>query len=258
MTQSTAPTSEFIYATLWLGGLNSDGNVTPTGTGVVVHHREQEFLATALHVARQCNFQPLVRRNGFWGRCHWSIVGIDEEADIVVLEPHPANLSNSTPEYGRDGVTIGAVGRAMGFPALSDPGELDHIGELEGHPIPVTVLVSSYFSQLEGQNLRVHYLGGYVNAGFSGGPILLPSDTGWRIAGIITHREAVVRSMYRRNEETGETERILYGEPSGLIRFADIRVAIELIDNFLDRQGKGSESYDFHSSEESDGSYEDL
>ena len=234
MTQLSAPTSEFIYATLWLGKTHYDAAPSPIGSGVVVHHREREFLATALHVARQCEFQPVVKRNGSWWRVQWSVVGIDEVADIAVLETKPSKLSNLTPEYGHVGITLGAIGRAMGFPALSDPREVDHIGELEGHPIPLTVLVSSYLSFREGQETSVHYLGGYVNAGFSGGPVLLPSDNGWKIAGIITHREAVIKSMYRTNEETSKTERILYGEPSGLIRFADIRVAIALIDSFLD------------------------
>ena len=190
-------------AVLWLGRALRDGVGVPVGSGVVVHHQDGEYLATALHVAEACGFQPLVRQNSEWRRCQWETVGTDREADVAVLKTSTAGLSPLAPQYGLAGVTFGAVGRAMGFPAVSDLQEVSHVVEFDGRPVPLTVLVSSYLRP--GANApKTHYTGGYVNAGFSGGAMILPTSTGWTIAGIITHREGVRRRISRRNATTGE------------------------------------------------------
>ena len=235
MIDNSAPTSEFLSAVLWLGRATTESSAVPVGSGVVVHHQGGEYLATALHVADACRFQPLVRRDSQWSYAQWQTVGINAAADVAVLRTSTGKLSGLTPRYGFAHVLLGAVGRAIGFPALTDPQEISHIGEMHGLPMPLTTLVSAYFRP-DSDAAGIHYVGGYVNAGFSGGAMLLPSTEGWTIAGIITHKEGVQRSIYRRNTVTGqfaEDSSLAFSEPSGLIRFAGIRIATDLVERTL-------------------------
>lgn len=100
----------------------------------------------------------------------------------------------------------------------------------------MTTLNSTYWGGEGSKEAGIHYLGGYVNAGFSGGAIIFPTQEGWTVAGIITHREGVLKEyvLFRRNKETGELETtgevVISGEPSGIIRFADIQVALAIIE----------------------------
>ena len=234
MNQNIAPTSEFLAAILWLGGTSRSGDDVPIGSGVVVHHKDQEYLATALHVARSCAFQPFIRRSGLWNRPSWETVGTNEDADVAVLKTSSGTLSGLTPQYGFSHVYIGAIGRAMGFPAITDPTEISHIGEMAGLPIPLTALVASYFRPQQGTESDIHYAGGYINGGFSGGAMLFPTSSGWSIAGIITHREGFSRqTILRRNVATGIYEpddNFVVNEPSGLIRFAGFGTITNLIE----------------------------
>lgn len=234
MVSGIAPTAEFLLAVLWLGRPDSDGNTVPAGSSVVVHHLGSEYLATALHVAEDCNFQPSIRRNGQWLQLQWETTGLNQDADVAVLRTPTVTLSSLTPQYGFANVTIGAIGRAMGFPSLRSSREISHIMEMDGAPIPLTTLVSSY-AQL-GTPSAIHYMGGYVNSGFSGGAVLLPTGTGtWTIAGIITHREGLLRHVLRKDVNTGEwaeDDQLLVSEPSGLLRFAGIGVATDIIDGY--------------------------
>ena len=233
---NVAPTLEFLLAVLWLGTdtiMNGSMRTVPMGSGVVVHHQNEEYLATALHVAEACNYQPLVRRNSGWIQARWEMVGRDEDADVAVLRTPNMKLSNLTPRYGLANALIGAMGRAMGFPVLSDPEEISHITETEGYPIPLTVLISSYLRFPTDVDTGIHYTGGYVNAGFSGGAMLLPTSSGWSIGGIITHKEGVRRNVQRRDATSNlfvEDDELAFTEPSGIIRFAGIGVATGIID----------------------------
>ena len=233
MTNNTAPTSEYLSAILWLGTLSNKGSVVPAGSGIVVHLHNQEYLATALHVAKACGYQPWVRRKSQWGSAQWETVGINQEADVAVLRASDARLSPQTPKYGLAGVLLGGVGRAMGFPAITDPEEISHVAEMNGRPLPLTTLVSAYLRPGTDAGSGIHYVGGYVNAGFSGGAMLLPTTEGWTIGGVITHKEGVTRNIYRRNAATGrftEDRDLAFQEPSGLIRFAGFDVVTDLIE----------------------------
>lgn len=227
---TAAPTAEFLYAILWLGKKQNDGAITPVGSGVVVHLNDEEYLATALHVAKESNFNPLIRRGGIWKSVQWTTVGTEEDTDIAVLQTSAETLSHLTPRYGIAGTFIGMAGRAMGFPDLGTSKDIHHfLEEDNGIPIPLTVLVSSYISDPESP---IHFAGGYANAGFSGGAMLLPTSDGWTIAGIITHRAHVDRPVLWYNPNTENTEpvqnfRVM--EPSGLIRFTDFKAVKRLI-----------------------------
>ena len=160
MMSQPAPTNEFLISVLWLGLPRPDGNVVPAGSGVVVHHHGGEYLATASHVAKDCSFQPFVRRHGQWGQAQWETIGTNEDADIAVLRTSTANLSHLTPQYGFAHTVLGAIGRALGFPALSNPTEISHVAEIEGMPIPLTTLVSTYLRLDASAESSVQYMGG--------------------------------------------------------------------------------------------------
>lgn len=232
MTQGTL-TSEVLLAVLWLGATTPDGSVVPAGSGVVVHHQGCEYLATACHVAEDCNFSPWVRKDNQWSEREWDIVGVDEQCDVAVLRTSTAKLSHLTPNYGFGNVLVGGVGRALGFPAISDPRDMSHVAQVGGAPIPLGVLVASYF--IPPTEASVHYLGGYANSGFSGGAVVLPTIQGaWTIAGIITHREGVPKgTIYGKDAETGRwvlRDDLCLQEPSGVIKFAGFGVVTNLIE----------------------------
>ena len=238
MVQHIAPTSEFLTSVLWLGTTTEprNGIGVPAGSGVVVRHHGEQFLATALHVAKDCRFQPLVRRNGDWRRADWETVGVNEGADVAVLRTSTADLTPLEGRYGFADVIIGAVGRAIGFPSLTDRAEVSHFAESNGLPVPLTTLIASYFRAGPEATTAIHYAGGYINSGFSGGAILLPTlDGGWTFGGIITHREGISRnSISRINPETQRPEvdpNLSVNEPSGLIRYAGIGNVTNIIEN---------------------------
>ena len=237
LNETSAPTSNFLLAVLWLGGVSQAGIGLPVGSGVVVHHNDEEYLATALHVAKECAFQPLIRRSGEWRQAQWETIGTNEDADIAVLKTSSGTLSSLTPRYGMAHVDIGGVGRAMGFPAISDPTEISHVAEIEGAPLPLTALVASYVQPSPGASPDIHYAGGYINGGFSGGAMVFPTSSGWTIAGIITHTEGFIRqTVLRWNATTGSYEPdadFVVNEPSGLIRFVGFRTITDLIEGNL-------------------------
>ena len=234
MNQTDLRTSEFLLAVVWLGYVSDTGNGLPAGSGVVIHHENEEYLATALHVARDCNFQPLIRRSGAWTQAQWETVATNDDADVAILKTSSGTLSRLTPKYGLGHVLVGGIGRAMGFPAITDVTEISHIAEIEGIPVPLTALVASYFQSSQGAAPDIHYAGGYINGGFSGGAMLFPTSSGWTISGIITHREGFSRrSVLRRNAATNIYEpdgEFAVNEPSGLIRFVGFRTITNLIE----------------------------
>lgn len=226
-TQTVAPTSEILYSIQWMGREVSDDVKQPFGSGVVLHRGDEQYLVTALHVATGCEFRPLIRRRKEWLRIPWQTVATDEDVDIAILKT-TQEITNLIPRYGADGVYMGGIGRAMGFPVLVNPYATDHVTEMEGFPIAFSTMISAYFG--DRNQTGVHYLSGYINSGFSGGAVVLPTNEGWTIAGIITHREGVLKKQSRVNSETGEIEKYWYDEPSGLIRYVGIETVIDMID----------------------------
>ena len=235
-----AITAEVIYAVLWLGCQTGEGLGRPIGSGVVIHHEGHEYLATALHVAVPCAFNPLVRRNGKWRTITWERVVTDEALDIAVLRTSQEHvqLSSLTPSYGaKAGTSYGSIGRALGFPALSaefiEPGMAERmIQELDGgHPIPVPVVVTVSFVF----NRDTMYTGGYVNSGFSGGAIVYPTagkqKHRWSIAGIITERGGVLKSTGI--DEGGK--HVVIMEPTGMVKFTRMESVLALIDRAADK-----------------------
>lgn len=186
------------------------------GTGVLLQYAGQEYMATALHVARRCNFNPLIEYDEEWRPYTWEVIGKDEENDVAVLQrvgvENARIASTSGAMYGKKGVVLGAQAVALGFPEI-----LDGINwrRVEGslRPVPMTVSVSLYFGCGE-----THYSGGYVNRGFSGGAIVAWNGNQPSIVGIITKKAGVYI-----------TEDSDYTENAGLVGFADITVVERIL-----------------------------
>ena len=169
----SAPTAAFLDTVVWLGRVNQNGETLPAGSGVCVHREGREYIATALHVAELCGFDPLVRRNQRWMRMELECIASDDSADIAVFMNTrgvaPEEDRPNMPRYGSRGILFGTVGRAMGFPTTGNIHEdTRFIAEMDGVPVPVCALVCSYSSvspELPSSSIAA----GYINRGFSGG-----------------------------------------------------------------------------------------
>lgn len=209
----------------WLACQTPEGRIIGTGSGVSLLHKGEEYVVTANHVVEGCNYDPRVRQNNGWRKGRWETVATSKILDIAVLRTN-ARL-HPRASYGSDKMTMGTLGRAIGFP-LPDANLMelpdmwaDMMGEMDiggyGHPIPTQVPIAATHAPKRG----AHYVGGYVNSGFSGGAIAVPTGEGWKIAGIITERGQVVKPL-------GDGQFLI--EPTGLVRFVDIEAIRELID----------------------------
>ena len=230
-----APTSEFLLAVLWLGHSHDGKTALPVGSGVVVHRDDDEYLVTALHVAKGCNFSPLIRRNGGWRVPSLEFVAMDKDIDIAVFKSlGNVRLSRLTPRYGLSNALIGTMGRAMGFPTTGKPEQdTEYIVEISEDPIPICALICSY-ANVSKDFPATSVAAGYINRGFSGGAVLFPTKNDWTIAGIITDRLSVPAGAVRIDKDgkpLNADERIYTQEPSGLIRYTNFHKVEQLIDN---------------------------
>ena len=79
------PEANILNPLLWLGHQKSD-TCFPAGSGVVANLNNNQYLVTALHVAEDCDFRPLVRFNDQWNSMDWRTVAIGRSYDIAILE----------------------------------------------------------------------------------------------------------------------------------------------------------------------------
>ena len=98
----------------------------------------------------------------------------------------------------------------------------DHNIEAQGRSNPIVALVVA--------NLTVggksNYSKSYINAGFSGGAIVIPmGKRGWTIAGIITRYPDVPRPVCQNGRETGDFAM----EHTGLVGYTAFSVVERLI-----------------------------
>ena len=163
---------------------------TPAGTGTLLHYDGHEYVVTALHVAQDCGFEPLIDVFGQWTPSVWEVIGEDKDCDIAVLERIGENdkqLARLTATYGLDRVAIGSVAMALGFPDATEPIEwMRTEGDLRPAALPVPTMVYNALADR-------YYAGGYVNHGFSGGPIVAWAENHPTIIGIITQKAQVFR-----------------------------------------------------------------
>ena len=160
------------------------------GTGILLQYDDQEYIVTALHVAQAGEFEPLIDIYGKWSTSTWNTIGIDEGNDVAVLQRVGANdskIGELAARYGREGTILGSFGVALGFPVTLPPVKWTRQqGQLR--PIPMPVLTTIYFGAED-----THYSGGYLNYGFSGGPIVAWAGNHSTITGIVTKKAIVSR-----------------------------------------------------------------
>ena len=226
-----ALTGAYAFAVLWLGCPDQSGG-RPIGSGVVVNHREQQYMATAHHVLNECrntNEELLVRRGREWQLTSFQIVGENTELDIAVLQMPVQIGPTDGLKYGLGHSVLGSLGRAVGFPSDAEGG--NRIAEMNTLPLPIQVVVAANFNPGE----KTHIAGGYDNAGFSGGAVMFQTDSAerdkdkWTIAGIITSRGHVWRKP-RNTEDFGEDREIVVMEPTGIIHYTGMNEVLDLID----------------------------
>ena len=217
------PQTNVLNRLLWLGTTDPDDAV-PMGSGVIVFLNDNEYLVTALHVAKKCGFRPLVRSRGQWNRMEWRTIAISRDHDVAVLETDTVLNSRRIPVLHGEprGLVFGQIGYALGYPGVGS--SVDHILEAEGRPMPMVALVVANFAA----GGRSTYSASYINAGFSGGAVVFPMpDDDWTISGIITHFPTVPRPVYRDGEETKD----IVMQHAGLVGYTALALVEQLIES---------------------------
>ena len=171
----TPLTANVLNPVLWLGR-QVRGRLVSAGSGVVINDDGAEYLATALHVLKDCGFNPQVRSFGRWQPIDWQIIVQDEEQDVAVLKTNDVLDPVKAPvQYGEPaGMVYGVVGYSLGFPAWEDEGiiQVSHITEEKGKPIPLPTIAVANFTTPG----RFTYSASYINAGYSGGAVVFPLE----------------------------------------------------------------------------------
>ena len=221
----TPLTANVLNPVLWLGR-QVRGRLVSTGSGVVINDDGAEYLATALHVLKDCGFNPQVRSFGRWQPIDWQIIVQDEEQDVAVLKTNTVLDPVKAPvKYGEPaGMVYGVVGYSLGFPAWNEEGfiQVGHITEVDGKPIPLPTIAVANFTTPG----RFTYSASYINGGYSGGAVVFPlADDDWTIAGIISRFPGHLRPVNRGRVETGDQ----VVEHAGLVGYTPLPVVLDLI-----------------------------
>ena len=224
------PTADVLNRVMWLGAPDASGGF-PLGSGVVVHVGGVEYLMTAHHVARECNFEPLVRYNGRWNEHAWEVVVNDHPNDLVVLKAKDVTLDERAipVRYGEvKGLVYGQIGYALGYPGLSDD-DTQNVTEANGRPIPLPALVLGTFYAGSDEVKCA----GYINGGFSGGAVVFPVGEAWTIAGMIASYPATLRPVLRKTA-AGAYEEIpdqFYEDHTGFVGYKRWSLIEQAIDS---------------------------
>ncbi len=95
-----------------LTGFVSDSEIqTRThGAGFIIEYVGEEYLVAANHVASGCDYQPLIDIGNhestsplLWLVPKWDVIGVDEEADVAILQMSPDSRAKLTAHSARYG-----------------------------------------------------------------------------------------------------------------------------------------------------------
>ncbi len=185
----SVPTANVLTRAIWFGR-RKDSGIESGGSGFAVTVDGDNYVVTAHHVAKGCEYKPHVRSDGQWEQHDWDVLADDADADVTVLRcidmPH---LGGALPlEYGLvRGAMHGQLGFAVGFPSIFDKDRkrlTGHISEIDGLPIAIaTMLVLNLKPGIDAS-----FSASYVNDGYSGGAMVypVPDSNRWAFAGTIT------------------------------------------------------------------------
>lgn len=217
----TLPTLEDVRPVQWLG----HGTSSPAGSGVVFHAAEQNYLVTAKHVLDAITTDLRIFQEHEWRRVEWNLVTEDANLDVAVM----ALLTDAPPLFptqkmGVAGTRYGDIGRALGFPAHSET----LFSAYQGVPIPVPIPICAYDNPMS----DIQIAGGYLNAGYSGGAVLLPVDGANSLAGIITEKHNLMRPTVRSSDASLQHE-LLAIESTGIFQFTSMDAVLRLLGNAI-------------------------
>ncbi len=207
------------------------------GTGFAVEVDGKQYLVTAEHVARACQYEPLLLMGGWDASFNWKTIGRDKDADVAVLAAD-RQLCAATPiQIGSGKILYGQMGYALGFPA--DYGT-DIFGKLESddygtRALPMPAPATFYGS---GNTWQERYWGS-VAAGFSGAPVVFPTvpdqsarrnplgSENWAITGMVT---GYATRRFEADQDGATLDlKVSYDQPVGIVNVTKQTVFLEII-----------------------------
>ena len=162
------------------------GTPDGTGTAFVVERAGKSYIVTAAHVLRGIADNLLFRYQEQWHDLPIRVIGLDAEADVVVLAYrdvlsaeafHPVTLSTAGLVYGQ---TVYFLGYPHGWEGSTRL--------LSGRPIPF--VKAGTLSMLPDGRAGKLWVDAHGNKGFSGGPLAfqVPGSSDWSIGGVVSAR----------------------------------------------------------------------
>ncbi len=188
------------------------------GSGVLLMYSGYEYLVTAQHVAEDCSYNPLIKKE-VWESFPegLEVIGENKDADVTVFKTNRKRNERTFEEvspldYGNWGL-VGSLGLAVGFPHFESDDPYSGQFVLDTHaPRPLHALVS-YDVPRKG---RIGYMGSSILPGFSGGGLVVQGPKQPVLVGIITQTMII---------ELGKKVTIR----SGFARYASIRAVEEIL-----------------------------
>lgn len=223
----TLPTLENIFPVQWLG----HGTSGPAGSGVIFHAADQNYLVTAKHLLDTIATDPRIFQAHEWRLAKWNLVAEDASLDVAILAFHETEPPLfPTQKMGVAGTRYGDIGRALGFPASSE----NLFSAYQGIPVPVPIPICAYVNPVS----DIQIAGGYLNAGYSGGAVLLPLDGAHSLdgthslAGIITEKHNLMRPIVSAADESVQHD-LLAVESTGIFQFTSMDAVLRLLGNAI-------------------------
>lgn len=191
------------------------------GSGFFIYSgTEVRHLVTATHVIDQAPSGLVAIGEGGVAPIPVLACAVDADLDLTIYTVRDPNRYQPVDvRYSPDGVVLGDLGVALGFP-VSD---LSAYVYMKGWPMPVPTPCSAYFPNVGASDFG--YVGGFVSTGYSGGPVAFPVNGVWAISGMVIQRCGLPRAT---DEVSGHCH--MYGEPTGLTKIVPIYRITQLID----------------------------
>ena len=206
------------------------------GTGFAVEVDGKQYLVTANHVAKACQYEPQLLMGGWDATLNWKTIGKDEDADVAVLAADRQLCAATQIQVGTGQILYGQMGYALGFPA--DYGT-DIFGKLQDSDYGTRVLPMPAPVTFYGSGTSQGHYWGSVTAGFSGAPAVFPTipdssarqnllgSENWAITGIVT---GYATRRFEADKDGATIDlKMSYDQPVGIVNVAKQTVFLELI-----------------------------
>lgn len=200
---------------------NIRASQSSTGTCFSLIHDSRKFLITAKHVLGNYNENPTIEieTNSGWISVDYSqiIVCENNEIDIAAIElQQPVNqeIKFVNFNYSTENIILGGDCYFLGYPyGLKNY----NMGNQRGNAIIKKSIISGDVYDTRGSSIGL-LLDGHNNPGFSGGPCLTKTSSGWNIFGVISSYVTQSEILYDKDGR----QRMIIQENSGIINSHDI------------------------------------